>query len=126
MAGHGKQPKEERMELGAFSVSLAVKDLTASKDFYQKLGIEEVMGDISQNWLILPNATHVIRLFQGMLERNALTKYTDVREIQRQLKARGLLADDGGDCFVASLLAMTYLSAWVASRSAGGGCHSAS
>ena len=91
------------MELGAFSVSLAVKDIQASKAFYEKLGLEESGGDISQNWLILKNGEHVIGLFQGMFEKNMLTfnpgwnqdaqkldVFTDVRELQRQLKAEGL------------------------------------
>lgn len=91
------------MELGAFSVSLAVKDIQASKAFYEKLGFEEFGGDISQNWLILKNGEHVIGLFQGMFEKNMLTfnpgwnqdaqkldVFTDVRELQRQLKAEGL------------------------------------
>ena len=61
------------MELGAFSISLAVKDIEASKAFYEKLGFKVFMGDISQNWLILQNGEHNIGLFQGMFERNALT-----------------------------------------------------
>ena len=91
------------MDLGAFSVSLAVKDIRASKEFYEKLGFREFGGDISQNWLILKNGAHVIGLFQGMFEKNTLTfnpgwnqeaekleTFTDVREIQRQLKAQGV------------------------------------
>jgi lactoylglutathione lyase len=91
------------MELGAFSISLAVKDINASKAFYEKLGFKEFMGDISQNWLILKNGEHTIGLFQGMFERNTLTfnpgwdsnaqkldTFTDVRELQRQLKAQGV------------------------------------
>jgi catechol 2,3-dioxygenase-like lactoylglutathione lyase family enzyme len=91
------------MELGAFSISLAVKDIQASKDFYEKLGFTEFGGDISQNWLILKNGEHVIGLFQGMFERNMLTfnpgwdqdaqkldSFTDVRDVQRQLKAQGI------------------------------------
>jgi lactoylglutathione lyase len=91
------------MELGAFSISLAVKDIRASKAFYEKLGFEVFMGDISQNWLILKNGEHVIGLFQGMFERNILTfnpgwdnnaqkvdTFTDVRELQNQLKAQGV------------------------------------
>ena len=89
------------MELGAFSVSLAVKDLATSKDFYEKLGFESVGGDPEQNWLILRNGGHVLGLFQGMFEKNILTfnprwdqganeldSFTDVREIQRELKNR--------------------------------------
>ena len=91
------------MELGAFSISLAVKDIHASKAFYEKLGFEAFGGDISQNWLILRNKEHVIGLFQGMFEKNMLTfnpgwdqdaqnldAFTDVRELQRQLKAEGV------------------------------------
>ncbi len=59
--------------LGAFSVSLAVKDLQASQVFYEKLGFEQAGGDPSQNWLILRNGTVTIGLFQGMFERNVLT-----------------------------------------------------
>ncbi|MEO1592428.1 MAG: VOC family protein [Cyanobacteria bacterium J06632_22] len=91
------------MQLGTFSVSLAVKDLTASKNFYQKLGFR-VMGDYSeQGWSILSNDTVVIGLFQGMFEHNILTfnpRWTspgegdesmmDVREIQKALKAEGV------------------------------------
>ena len=98
------------MELGNFSVSLAVKDIQASKAFYEKLGFEQFMGDISQNWLILKNGDHVIGLFQGMFEKNTLTfnpgwdrnaqkldTFTDVRELQRQLKARGVAVIDEAD-----------------------------
>lgn len=91
------------MDLGAFSVSLAVKDITASRAFYEKLGFTQIGGDASQNWLILQNGASTVGLFQGMFERNSLTfnpgwdnhgnhpaEFTDVREIQRQLKAGGL------------------------------------
>ena len=91
------------MELGAFSISLAVKDINASKAFYEKLGFEVFGGDISQNWLILKNGEHVIGLFQGMFEKNMLTfnpgwdrsantlpDYDDVRDIQRRLASRGI------------------------------------
>jgi len=91
------------MELGNFSISLAVKDIQASQAFYEKLGFTAVMGDISQNWLILKNGAHAIGLFQGMFETNILTfnpgwdsnaqkleTFTDVRELQRQLKAHGV------------------------------------
>ena len=91
------------MELGAFSISLAVKDIKASKAFYEKLGFKVFVGDISQNWLIMKNGEHAIGLFQGMFERNTLTfnpgwdsnaqeldTFTDVRELQNQLKAQGV------------------------------------
>lgn len=91
------------MELGAFSISLAVKDIEASRRFYEKLGFRSFGGDAAQNWLILKNGPHVIGLFQGMFEKNILTfnpgwdqdagkldSFTDVRELQRQLKAAGV------------------------------------
>jgi catechol 2,3-dioxygenase-like lactoylglutathione lyase family enzyme len=91
------------MELGAFSISLAVKDIKASKAFYAKFGFKDFGGDITQNWLILKNGDVIIGLFQGMFEKNMLTfnpgwdqnaqkfeSFTDVREIQRHLKAQGM------------------------------------
>ena len=91
------------MELGAFSISLAVKNIEASRAFYEKFGFEVFGGDASQNWLILKNGDHTIGLFQGMFEKNTLTfnpgwdknaaqvdTFTDVRELQRQLKAQGV------------------------------------
>ncbi len=91
------------MNLGAFSVSLAVKDIAASKAFYEMLGYTVFAGDAKQNWLILKNGDHVIGLFQGMFERNMLTfnpgwdsnakplgDFADVRELQRQLRTRGM------------------------------------
>ncbi len=91
------------MELGTFSISLAVKNINASKEFYEKLGFDIFMGDIAQNWLIMKNGEHVIGLFQGMFEKNILTfnpgwdgnaqklnAFTDIRELQRQLKAQGV------------------------------------
>ncbi len=91
------------MQLGAFSVSLAVKDIEASKQFYEKLGFTSFHGNQAQNWLIMKNGETVIGLFQGMFENNILTfnpgwnqnaetlgDFTDVRELQRQLKAQGV------------------------------------
>ena len=91
------------MPLGNFSVSLAVKDIEASRRFYEKFGFAVVMGDASQRWLILKNGATVIGLFQGMFEKNVLTfnpgwdgnaqplaEFTDVRELQRRLKAQGV------------------------------------
>ena len=91
------------MELGNFSVSLAVKDIEASKQFYEKLGFKVFMGDQSQGWLIMKNGDRAIGLFQGMFDKNILTfnpgwnsdaqpltEFTDVRELQRQLKASGV------------------------------------
>ena len=102
------------MELGAFSVSLAVKDIAASREFYGRLGFTPFAGEATRGWLILRNASgHVIGLFQGMFERNMLTfnpgwdqhaqplrSFTDIREIQRALKAAGVSlvteADEAG------------------------------
>lgn len=91
------------MQIGAFSISLNVKDIYASKDFYEKIGFEEFGGDIGQNWLIMKNGTTVIGLFQGMFGKNMLTfnpgwdqnaqnmdAFTDIRELQRNLKAAGV------------------------------------
>lgn len=91
------------MDLGAFSISLAVKDIEASKVFYEKFGFEVFGGDVSQKWLILKNGEHIIGLFQGMIEKNTLTfnpgwdnnateleAFTDIRDMQRQLKAKGV------------------------------------
>src|SRR5215210_486370 len=91
------------MELGNFSVSLAVKDIEASKLFYEKLGFTVFMGDQAQHWLIMKNGDHAIGLFQGMFEKNILTfnpgwdrnaqklaAFTDIRELQRQVKAQGV------------------------------------
>jgi catechol 2,3-dioxygenase-like lactoylglutathione lyase family enzyme len=98
------------MNLGAFSVSLSVKDLAASRDFYVTLGFEPAGGDIEQNWLILRNGDHVIGLFQGMFEKNMLTfnpgwdqqcaeteGFTDVREIQKSLVDAGIKLDAEAD-----------------------------
>jgi lactoylglutathione lyase len=91
------------MELGAFSISLAVKDIEASRAFYEKFGFKVFAGEASQNWLILKNGDHAIGLFQGMFEKNIITfnpgwdsnarkldTFTDVRDLQRQLKAKGV------------------------------------
>lgn len=91
------------MQLGAFSISLAVKDIAASKAFYENFGFKVFGGDAQQNWLILKNGDHIIGLFQGMFEKNMLTfnpgwdsdakplaDYTDVRELQRRLKQQGV------------------------------------
>jgi lactoylglutathione lyase len=91
------------MNLGAFSISLAVKDIHASKSFYEKFGFQPIGGDIEQNWLILRNREHTIGLFQGMFDSNIMTfnpgwdsqnqplaSFTDIREIQKQLKAQGV------------------------------------
>jgi catechol 2,3-dioxygenase-like lactoylglutathione lyase family enzyme len=98
------------MKLGAFSISLAVKDIAASCAFYEKCGFEQVGGDASQNWLILRNGETTIGLFQGMFDRNLLTfnpgwnsqaqplkEFEDVRAIQRRLKASGLTLTSEAD-----------------------------
>ena len=91
------------MELGAFSISLTVKDIEASRAFYEKFGFKVFGGDASQGWLILKNGDCLIGIFKGMFEKNMLTftpgwdinaqnlgAFTDVRELQRQLKAQGV------------------------------------
>jgi len=91
------------MQLGAFSISLAVKDIKASKAFYEKFGFQSMMGEPEKNWLIMKNGDHVIGLFQGMFDKNIMTfnpgwdsnakkleTFTDVRELQRQLRAQGV------------------------------------
>lgn len=98
------------MELGNFSVSLAVKDLAASRAFYETLGFTAIGGAADQGWLILRNGTTVIGIFQGMFERNILTfnpgwdadaqpleSFTDVRELQRQLRAAGMTFEQEAD-----------------------------
>lgn len=91
------------MQLGNFSISLTVKDIHTSKQFYEKLGFAQIGGKIEEKWLIMSNAACVIGLFEGMFEHNILTfnpgwdgvgaevnPFTDVRQLQRQLKSRGL------------------------------------
>ena len=98
------------MKLGAFSISLTVKDIHASRAFYEKLGFKEFGGNISQNWLILKNEETIVGLFQGMFDRNMLTfnpgwnssaknidEYQDVREIQRILKSHGVKLESEAD-----------------------------
>src|SRR6185437_15873395 len=91
------------MKLGAFSVSLNVKDINISKSFYENLGFQVFGGDITQNWLIMKNESCIIGLFQGMFEKNILTfnpgwnenaenldSFTDIRDLQKQLKETGI------------------------------------
>ena len=98
------------MKLGAFSVSLNVKDIHKSKAFYEKLGFKDLGGDINQNWLIMKNEHTVIGLFQGMFEKNILTfnpgwnqnaenleEFTDVRELQKELKEKGVILTQEAD-----------------------------
>jgi catechol 2,3-dioxygenase-like lactoylglutathione lyase family enzyme len=95
--------ESKTMELGNFSVSLAVKDIKVSLAFYEKLGFKPVGGKLEQNWIVLQNGSTKIGLFQGMFPKNlmtfnpgwsqdrmALERFQDVRELQRSLKARGL------------------------------------
>ena len=98
------------MELGAFSISLTVKNIQASKAFYEKLGFKVFAGDLTHNYLIMKNGDTLIGLFQGMFEKNILTfnpgwdvnarnleTFTDVRELQRQLKAQGVAFETEAD-----------------------------
>lgn len=98
------------MQLGAFSISLAVKDLGASRHFYEALGFSVFGGDPAQHWLIMKDGGHVIGLFQGMFEKNMLTfnpgwdsdakplaRFTDVRELQKLLKSRGITLSSAAD-----------------------------
>jgi catechol 2,3-dioxygenase-like lactoylglutathione lyase family enzyme len=98
------------MQLGNFSISLAVKDLQASKTFYAALGFEPIGGDDEQGWTILRNEDCVIGLFQGMFEKNTLTfnpgwnakcelldDFTDVRDLQRELKSKGMALENEAD-----------------------------
>lgn len=98
------------MKLGAFSVSLNVKDIHVSKEFYENLGFQVFGGEITQNWLIMKNENCIIGLFQGMFEKNILTfnpgwnenaenleSFTDVREIQKQLKEKGITLMSNAD-----------------------------
>jgi len=95
--------RRPEMELGKFSISLAVKDIATSRAFYEKLGFEVFGGDAAQNWLIMQNGINTVGLFQGMFEQNIMTfnpgwdshagtleTFSDIREIQRTLKERGL------------------------------------
>lgn len=98
------------MKLGNFSLSLNVKDIHASKEFYEKLGFEVFHGEIEQNWLIMKNESTVIGLFQGMFEKNILTfnpgwdenaapleDFTDIRDIQKHLKDQGISFESEAD-----------------------------
>ena len=97
---------QKNMELGAFSISLKVKDIKKSVEFYEKLGFTYKAGNIDQNWIVLKNGNTVIGLFQGFIEENTLTfnpgwdqqaqnlpEFTDVREIQKKLREKGVKVD---------------------------------
>ncbi len=94
--------RSKSMKLGAFSISLNVKDIQASQSFYEDLGFSRFFGDPDENWIIMKNGSTTVGLFQGMLEKNMMTfnpgwnenaeelkEYDDIREIQKKLKARG-------------------------------------
>lgn len=98
------------MELGAFSVSLSVKDIMVSKEFYEKLGFSAFGGDVAKNYLIMKNGNALIGLFQGMFEGNILTfnpgwdenaeeipTFEDVRVLQQNFKAKGLTLQTEAD-----------------------------
>jgi len=98
------------MQLGAFSISLTVKNLIQSKVFYEKLGFKTFAGEMDQNWLIMKNGDHLIGLFEGMFEENILTfnpgwdqnaqelaSFDDVREIQKDLKKLKVALDSEAD-----------------------------
>ena len=105
-----KATKDEPMQLGNFSVSLTVKDIKASKAFYEKLDFKQVSGELEKNWVVLKNGNTKIGLFQGMFEKNGLAfnpgwdsdrntpkDFQDVRELQRILKQRGVKLDKEAD-----------------------------
>jgi catechol 2,3-dioxygenase-like lactoylglutathione lyase family enzyme len=97
----------EKMKLGAFSISLSVKDIKASKQFYENLGFTVLAGELEKNYLIMKNENSLIGLFQGMFENNILTfnpgwdengnnieSFNDIREIQKELKSNGVQVDN--------------------------------
>lgn len=103
-------PKDSKMQLGNFSVSLAVKDVSVSKAFYEKLGFRQSGGDVKRKYVIMQNATSTIGLYQGMFPKNTLTynpgwdrdcnslpDFTDVREIQQELKKQDIKLDVAAD-----------------------------
>lgn len=98
------------MKLGAFSVSLSVKDIKASKTFYEQLGFSVFAGDIEKNYLIMKNGNSLIGLFQGMFEQNILTfnpgwdesantldSFDDIRDIQKQFKSKKIKLESQAD-----------------------------
>ena len=109
-AGDNQKKGDAQLRLGKFSVSLTVKDIAASRAFYEKLGFKVSGGDQAKNWLVLQNETTTIGLFQGMFDKNMLTfcpgwdrtnatlpDFDDVRDIQRTLKSRGLVLKTSAD-----------------------------
>jgi predicted lactoylglutathione lyase len=108
--GFISKPKEENMKVGAFSMSLSVKDLKASKEFYENLGFTVFGGGMNQNYLIMKNGNALIGLFQGMFQGNIITfnpgwdenakdvaTFNDVREIQKHLKSKGIKLSSEAD-----------------------------
>lgn len=109
-SGSAPSKKEAPLSLGNFSVSLPVKDIAASRAFYEKLGFHVRGGNQAKNWLVMQNDTSTIGLFQGMFEKISLTfnpgwdrakktlpQFQDVREIQKELKKRGLTLQNEAD-----------------------------
>ncbi|WP_317207185.1 VOC family protein [Chryseobacterium sp. R2A-55] len=109
-AQNSETPKSNHLELGAFSMSLKVKDIKKSVEFYQKLGFTYKNGNIDQKWVVLKNGNTVIGLFEGFIEGNTLTfnpgwdqnarnleQFTDVREIQKNLKSENVKLDREAD-----------------------------
>ncbi len=107
---YNRNSKQIYMKLGAFSVSLSVKDIVASKEFYETLGFNVFAGDIEKNYLIMKNEDSLIGLFQGMFENNILTfnpgwdqsanpleTYDDVRVIQQKLKEKKIVLQNEAD-----------------------------
>lgn len=110
LPNHKQDQQDQPVQLGNFSVSLSVKDIKASKAFYEKLDFKQVAGKLEQNWVVLQNGTTKIGLFQGMFEKNSLTfnpgwdherktpnDFQDVRELQRILKQRGVQLQSQAD-----------------------------
>ena len=110
VAASTQATENKPMDLGNFSVSLAVKDIKASKAFYEKLGFTEVSGKLEQNWIVLQSGYARIGLFQGMFDKNlmtfnpgwtkdkeTLTDFADVRDLQRTFKERGITPAPAAD-----------------------------
>ena len=110
IAGSTQATENKSLDLGNFSVSLAVKDIKASKAFYEKLGFTEVSGKMEQNWIVLQSGNARIGLFQGMFDKNLMTfntgwtkdketlaDFTDVRDLQRTFKERGITPTPAAD-----------------------------
>ena len=120
--GKSDEQRSKKMQLGAFSISLAVKDIAKSKEFYEKLGFEAIGGELSQNWQIMRSGDTVVGLFQGMFEKNILTfnpgwdqqaenvdEFADVRDIQAALKERGVELTTEADASTSGPASFTLL-----------------